>query len=70
MNDAVLGLGSLSRINERCLELKQGKPKRQAAEAAKQKRKVMPAGTQQSIRVVCSDTIMHKNGFCRDNSAG
>ena len=51
MNDAVLGLGSLSRINERCLELKQGKPKRQAAEAAKQNRKVVPAGTQQPIEL-------------------
>ena len=40
VNDAVLKLGSLSRINERCLELKKGKPKRQAAAAATQKPKV------------------------------
>lgn len=42
MNDAVLKLGSLSRINERCLELKKGKPKKQAADAATQKPKVKP----------------------------
>lgn len=40
MNDAVLKLGSLSRINDRCLELKKGKPKKQAADAATLKPKV------------------------------
>lgn len=40
VNDAVLRLGSLSRINDKCLELKQGKPKRHAAASVKQKPKV------------------------------
>lgn len=40
VNDAVLRLGSLSRINERCLELRQAKPKKQATAAPKQKPKV------------------------------
>ena len=40
MNDSVLGLGSNSRINERCLELKQGKPKKLAATAANNKPRV------------------------------
>lgn len=41
MNESVLKLGALSRINERCLEMLQGKPTKKQATGEPKKQKVL-----------------------------
>lgn len=63
MNDSVLKLGALSRINERCLEMLQSKPtKMQAIGESKKQKVTIPAAPN---LLFASKTRQHDNTFLR-----